>query len=189
MKRRSSQRGSAMLETVLVFPVLIGITLLAADLYNLHQARSYMEQSAHTIAAVLGVQSRLDSNGLEALVERATSMNRTPFEVIISKVESDRSMNWRPLYRGQVRGVCQAQSSGPRFTGEFPDELRADDEQSLTSVPMVVVQVCSTVDALALSYALLGSDTLEVQSISRLQHGTPTLDGVLTRELDPQDDE
>lgn len=189
MKRKSSQRGSALLETVLVFPVLIGITLLAADLYNLHQARSYMEQSAHTIASVLGVQSTLDSNGLQALVDQATSMNRTPFELIISKVESDRSMNWRPLYRGQVQGVCQRRSNGSRFTGEFPDELRADDEQTVTAVPTVVVQVCSTVDALALSYALLGSDTIEVQAISRLQHGTPSLDDVLTRELSPQDDE
>ncbi|WP_110970158.1 MULTISPECIES: TadE/TadG family type IV pilus assembly protein [Pseudomonas] len=189
MKRKQSQRGSALLETVLVFPVLIGVTLLAADLYNLHQARSYMEQSAHTIASVLGVQSTLDNNGLQALVERATSMNRTPVELIISKVESDRSMNWRPLYRGEAQGVCERHSAGSRFTGEFPDALRADDEQTLTSVPTVVVQVCASVDALALSYALLGSDKIEVQAISRLQHGTPTLDDVLTRELDPQEDE
>lgn len=185
MKRK--QRGSALLETVLVFPILIGVTLLAADMYNLHQARSYMEQSAHTIAAVLGVQSTLDSNGLQALVDRATSMNRAPFELIISKVESDRSMNWRPLYRGNVQGVCERRSAGERFTGEFPDELRADDEQTLTAVPTVVVQLCSTVDALALSNNLLGGDTIEVQAISRLQHGTPTLDDTLTRELAPKE--
>lgn len=184
-----SQRGSALLETVLVFPVLIGVTLLAADLYNLHQARSYLEQSAHTIASVLGVQSTLDSNGLEALVERATSMNRVPFEVIISKVESDRSLDWRPLYRGDTRGVCEQYSNGSRFTGQFPDALRADEEQTLSSVPMVVVQVCSRVDALALSYALLGSDKIEVQAISRLQHGDPTLDDTLTREFAPRESE
>jgi len=184
-----SQRGSALVETALVFPVLIGVTLLAADLYNLHQARSYLEQSAHTIASVLGVQSTLDSNGLEALVERATSMNRVPVEVIISKVESDRSLNWRPLYRGTAQGLCERHSSGARFTGEFPDELRADDEQTLTSVPMVVVQVCGAVDALALSTALLDSDRIEVQAISRLQHGDPTLDDTLTREFAPREEQ
>lgn len=189
MTRKHSQRGSALLETVLVFPVLIGVTLLAADLYNLHQARSYLEQSAHTIASVIGVQSTLDSNGLEALLERATSMNRAPFELIISKVESDRRMDWRPLYRGTAQGVCQRHANGERFTGEFPAELRAEDEQTLTSVPMVVVQVCSTVESLALSNALLGGDKIEVQAISRLQHGTPTLDEALTREFSPRDEQ
>ncbi|MDR0276565.1 MAG: pilus assembly protein [Paucimonas sp.] len=187
MRFLRSQRGSALVETALVFPVLIGVTLLAADLYNLHQARSYLEQSAHTIASVLGVQSTLDRNGLEALVARATSMNRVPFEVIISKVESDRSLNWRPLYRGDDQGVCERYSNGSRFTGQFPDELSAGDGEALTSVPMVVVQVCSRADALALSNALLGSDRIEVQAISRLQHGDPTLDDALTREFAPRE--
>ncbi|MHA6194561.1 TadE/TadG family type IV pilus assembly protein [Pseudomonas wadenswilerensis] len=189
MSFKRCQRGSALVETALVFPVLIGVTLLAADLYNLHQARSYLEQSAHTLASVIGVQSTLDSNGLEALVERAISMNRIPVEVIISKVESDRSLNWRPLYRGQARDICQRHSSGARFTGEFPEALTADEDQTVTSVSMVVVQVCSAVDELALSTALLGSDKIEVQAISRLQHGTPTLDDALTRELAPRESE
>jgi len=173
----------------LVFPLVIGVTLLAADLYNLHQARSYLEQSAHTIASVLGVQSSLDGNGLDALVERATSMNRVPVEVIISKVESDRSLNWRPLYRGDAESICERHDSGSRFTGEFPEGLVADEGQTVTSVPMVVVQVCGAVSALALSNILLGSDSIEVQAISRLQHGDPTLDDALEREFAPKEKE
>ena len=47
------QRGTAMMEGILVLPLLIGTALVSADLYNVHQARAYMEQSVHNIASVL----------------------------------------------------------------------------------------------------------------------------------------
>ncbi|NER61223.1 pilus assembly protein [Pseudomonas sp. MAFF212428] len=131
-----AQRGSALLETILLLPVLIGITLLAADMYILHQARSYLQQSAHNVASVIGAQGKLDANGLRALIEQAASTQVLHnYEMIISKVESDRSMQWRPLHRGPAQGLCTAYSEGRRYTGVLPEELpearRRQRQQSL----------------------------------------------------------
>ncbi|MBV6287887.1 TadE/TadG family type IV pilus assembly protein [Pseudomonas aegrilactucae] len=184
-----AQRGSALLETILLLPVLIGITLLAADLYILHQARSYLEQSAHNVASVIGAQGRLDANGLRALIEQAASTQVLHnYEMIISKVENDRSMQWRPLHRGPAQGLCTAYSEGNRYTGELPEALPdPEDEDTGTRTSLIVVQVCRSSEDLALSDALIGGATLEAMAISRLQHGTPSLDAALTRELDPQE--
>ncbi|NIE73211.1 hypothetical protein F3J44_25875 [Pantoea sp. Tr-811] len=199
MNFRRSQRGSASVEAALIMPILIGVTLLGADLYTLHQARSYLEQSAHTLASTLGVQSTLDANGLQALVDEATRMTArlntdldpVPFELIVSKVEPDRSMAWRPLHRGGASGICRANSAGAQYTGELPEVPRAadddsDDEASDTDSSVVVVQLCTEVDRLVLSSLVLTDKTLQVQAVSRLQHGTPTLDKALTQEVMPQ---
>ncbi|WEK29045.1 MAG: hypothetical protein P0Y58_19315 [Candidatus Pseudomonas phytovorans] len=197
MSFRRSEHGSAAVETALILPIIIGITLLGADLYTLHQARSHLEQSAHTIAATLGVQSRLDANGLQALVDDATRMTARldtelaplPFELIISKVEQDRSMAWRPLHRGAASGICTPNSEGAVFTGELPQVPKAADDDSepdSSDSSVVVVQLCTEVDKLMLSSLVLAEDILQVQAVSRLQHGTPTLDKVLTQEMVPQ---
>lgn len=184
-----AQRGSALLETILLLPVLIGITLLAADMYILHQARSYLQQSAHNVASVIGAQGKLDANGLRALIEQAASTQVLHnYEMIISKVESDRSMQWRPLHRGPAQGLCTAYSEGRRYTGVLPEALPdAPDDDTTSSSSVIVVQVCRSSEDLALSEALIGGANLEALSISRLQHGTPSLDVALTRELDPQE--
>lgn len=197
MSFRRNQRGSAAIETALLMPIVIGITLLGADLYSLHQARSHLEQSAHAIASVIGVQSSLDHNGLQALVDDATRMTARlnkavaplPFELIISKVEQDRSLLWRPLHRGGVSGLCTPNSAGAVFTGELPKvPLAVDDDGKARNIAtsVVVVQLCSAVDQLLLSSLVLDHPTLQVQAISRLQYGTPTLDKRLTQELVPQ---
>jgi hypothetical protein len=194
MSFRRSENGSAAVEAALIMPIIIGITLLSADLYTLHQARSYLEQSAHTIAATLSAQTRLDNNGLQALVDEATRMTArlnngqdpVPFELIISKVEQDRSMNWRPLHRGDATGVCTPNNTGTMFTGELPQVPRAaddDSEENDSDTSVVVVQLCSEVDKLMLSTLVLADNTMQVQAVSRLQHGTPTLDKALTQEL------
>ncbi|MFK0093492.1 TadE/TadG family type IV pilus assembly protein [Pseudomonas sp. NPDC090592] len=192
-----SQRGSAAVETALILPIIIGIGLLGADLYTLHQARSYLEQSAHTIAATLAVQSKLDVNGLQALVDDATrmtargntSLDPVPYELIISKVEENRSLIWRPLHRGTASGVCTPNSTGAVFTGELPQVPRAaedDGDTSASDSAAVVVQLCAHVDRLMLTTLALADRTLQVQAVSRLQQGTPTLDKALTQELVPQ---
>lgn len=187
-----TQRGSALVETALIIPLVIGVTLLAADMYALHQARSYLEQSAHNVASVLGAQTRLDSNGLRALIEFGAPPHILKnYEMIISKVENDRSMNWRPLYRGNVEGLCPRLSDGQRYNGELPESEPEPqpDEEGAISTSMVVVQLCRSSEDLALSNALTGGETLVVAAVSRLQYGAPALDDVLTREVQPEEEE
>lgn len=185
-----TQRGSALVETALIIPVVIGVTLLAADMYALHQARSYLEQSAHNVASVLGAQTRLDSNGLRALIEFGAPPHILKnYEMIISKVENDRSMNWRPLYRGNVEGLCPSLSDGQRYNGELPEREPEPQDEDAISTSMVVVQLCRSSEDLALSNALTGGETLVVAAVSRLQYGAPALDDVLTREVQPKEEE
>lgn len=186
------QRGAALLETALIMPLLIGTALISADLYNVHQARNYMEQSAHNIATILAAQSSLDVEGLDALIEQvALPKVLGRYEMVISKVSLDRSMTWKPLYRGSVMGVCPSYSQGKHYTGEIPEYQAPDnsDEGSTSKRSIIVVQLCRSSNDLALSSALLMDKDMQALAFSRMLYNEPTLDKQLTREVGKDEDD
>ncbi|QLF92015.1 pilus assembly protein [Pseudomonas sp. ABC1] len=177
------QRGSAVLETALIMPLVIGVAVISADLYSVHQARGYMELSAHTIASVLSNQSRLDYDGLQALVDQAASKKALgDYELVISQVALDRNMAWKPLYRGSVGDLCPSQSEGLKYTGEMPEEVEEDpDNPSKTS--LVVVQLCRNSSNLALSSGLLVDKEMHAIAFNRMLYNELELDEVLASEV------
>ncbi|VXD00626.1 conserved hypothetical protein [Pseudomonas sp. 8Z] len=188
------QRGNALVESALTLPLLIGGALLIADLYNINLARAYMEQSAYTVASTLAAQSRLDKDGLQALTEQSAAPGVLgDYQMVISRVMLDRSMPWKPLYRGNTEGLCPQLFSGDRYTGELPEPLpenNADDEeQAPSSTSIMVVQLCRNSDNLALSGALLASKDIQTISFVRMSYRDIELDEALTLEAGLQDED
>ncbi len=185
---RSRQRGNALIEAALIMPLLIGTALISADLYNVSQARSYLEQSAHNIASVLAMQSRLDSAGLDALIEQAATPDVLgDYELIISRVALDRKMPWRPIYRGSDEGICPSYSASTRYTGDMPEERAEqsedDEDDSQNKTTLLVVQLCRSSNTLALSSNLLVDKTLQAVAFSRMVYTELKLDDRLAQEV------
>ncbi|WP_437883775.1 TadE/TadG family type IV pilus assembly protein [Pseudomonas sp. LRF_L74] len=186
------QRGNALVEFALLLPLLIGIALVSTDLYNVSQARAYLEQSAHNIASVLAQQNKLDENGLQALIDQAASPDILGnYELVISKVSIDRSMTWNPLYRGSLEGLCPSYSQQRRYIGELPEEQESqddDDEESTSTASIMVVQLCRSSNDLALTSGLLADKDLHAIAFSRMAYDAPELDEKLTEETGLEED-
>lgn len=191
----SRQRGNALLETALIMPLLIGTALISADLYNVSQARSYLEQSAHNIASVLAMQNRLDTDGLQALIDQAAAPRILgDYELVISRVALNREMPWKPIYRGSAEDVCPSYSTSKNYTGELPeertDQAQSDDEDDTTSkTTLLVVQLCRHSDNLALSSSLLVDKTLQAVAFSRMVYTDLELDDRLAEEVGQEQDD
>ncbi|MCS3514910.1 MULTISPECIES: TadE/TadG family type IV pilus assembly protein [Pseudomonas] len=188
------QRGTAMMEGILVLPLLIGTALVSADLYNVHQARAYMEQSVHNIASVLAAQPSLDSDGLDALLRQAASPKILgDYQLVISKVSLDRNMTWKPLQRGAVTGICPSYSQGQHYVGGLPEEQPpSNDETGETTTSkrsLLVVQLCRNTNTLLLGSGLLMDKDIEALAFSRMLYDEPELDKQLSREAGLEDED
>lgn len=188
---RSKQRGNALVETALIMPLLIGTALIIGDLYNINQARAYMEQSANSVASILAMQNRLDKDSLQALTEQAAAPRVLgEYEMVISRVMLDRSMPWKPLYRGNVAGICPELSSDGHYNGELPEEVSpADEDETAVTASMVVVQLCRNSDDLALSSALIADKDIHTISFARMSYTTIELDEPLSEEVGLKDED
>lgn len=188
---RSKQRGNALVETALIMPLLIGTALIIGDLYNINQARAYMEQSANSMASILAMQNRLDKDSLQALTEQAAAPRVLgEYEMVISRVMLDRSMPWKPLYRGNVEGICPELSSDGHYNGELPEEASpADEDETAVTASMVVVQLCRNSDDLALSSALIADKDIHTISFARMSYTTIELDEPLSEEVGLKDED
>lgn len=192
MTSRRKQRGNALLETALIMPLLIGSAIVIADLYNINQARAYMEQSAHSVASILAMQSRLDEDSLQALTERSAAPDVLgDYEMVISRVMVDRSMPWKPLYRGNAEGICPELHSGGRYSGELPEEVPANEseDEAPPTTSMVVVQLCRNSDSLALSSALIADKDIHTISFARMSYNNIELDEPLSLEVGLEDED
>lgn len=189
MTSHRRQRGNALLETALIMPLLIGSAIIIADLYNINQARAYMEQSAHSVASILAMQSRLDKDSLQALTEQTAAPGVLgEYEMVISRVMVDRSMPWKPLYRGNVEGLCPELSTEGRYSGELPEEVApAGEDEPAPSASMVVVQLCRSSDNLALSSALIADKDIHTISFARMSYANIELDEPLSEEVGLED--
>lgn len=181
IRSRRSQRGNALLETILFFPVLIGSALLAGDLYNLSQARAALENKAFNLSSILAVQSTLEEKSLAALIAATTASQRLQaLEIVIGKVTPDGLVAWR-LQRGTASGICPDRLGNRRYSGDLPEHAKPDSETASDS-GMLVVQVCRQSADLALGAALLADKTLENVAINRMRVTNMKLDENLARE-------
>ncbi|WP_207281846.1 hypothetical protein [Pseudomonas sp. FW300-N2F2] len=182
IRSRLSQRGNALLETILFFPVLIGSGLLAGDLYNLSQARAALESKAFNLSSILSVQSTLEEKSLAALIDAVTGSERPlALEIVIGKVTPDGIVAWR-LQRGTTSGICPDRLGSRRYAGDLPENARPDDDAETSDSGMLVVQVCRQSRDLALGAALLADKTLENVAINRMRVTDMKLDDSLARE-------
>ena len=182
------QRGNALVETALVMPMLLGAALLIGDLYHINQSRALLEQSAHSLATTLSVQNRLDTDDLEALVDQLASPDLLgDYELLISKVNLDRSMDWEVLHRGSEQGLCPQYAEQGSYSGELPEEIAAkednQDEDIQSNNSLMVVQLCRNSDNLALSNALLADKNMQAIAFSRMLYNEIELDEVLSKEV------
>lgn len=182
------QRGNALVEGALSLPLLVGAALLIGDLYNINLARAHLEQSAHGIASTLAMQNRLDQDGLQALIDQVAAPDILgDYELLISKVNLDRSMTWRPLRRGNLEGLCAENSEGERYTGELPEEIERtaaeSEETAASSASILVVQLCRNSDNLALSNGLLLDKDMQAIAFGRMVYSEVALDRLLSEEV------
>jgi hypothetical protein len=183
------QRGNALLESALSLPLLVGSALLIGDLYNISLARAHLEQSAHSLAATLSMQSRLDTGALEALVQQTASPSLLgDYELLISKVNLDRSMDWKPLRRGSEEGLCPQYAEQGSYAGELPQVQAADETEETdpllqSTASLLVVQLCRNSDNLALSSGLLLDKDMQAIAFSRMRYSDVELDEALSDEV------
>ena len=182
------QRGNALVEAALGLPLLVGSALLIGDMYNINLARAHLEQSASSIASTLSMQNRLDRDGLQALIDQAASPDILgDYELRISRVNLDRSMDWLPLARGSMEGLCPDYAEGGNYTGELPEERAQDeqqnDDEAQSDSTLLVVQLCRNSDNLALSQGLLADKDMHAIAFARMTYNEVTLDQPLTEEL------
>lgn len=193
MRLRKRQRGNALVETALILPLLIGMTLVIADLYNVSQARAHLERAAHNLAATLAMQNRLDYDGLQALIDGAAPTRLFGnYELVISHVGLDRTLRWKPLQRGAEQDLCPVYSTGTAYSGALPERTASDsrDDDELIDSAMLVVQLCRRSSDLALSADLLVDKDMQALAFARMVYNEVTLDDKLTEEiaLDDKDD-
>ncbi len=191
MKALHSQKGVALLEFALALPILLGVALFSTDLYRVHLARSQLEQSAHTLAAILSQQSQLDSEGLDALLEQVVNEDQFgDYELVVSHIYLDRHTNWDPLIRGDAEGECPVLTQDRQFSGALPEERDAEDDEDIDDLPVIyVVQLCRNSDDLSLSTALLEGKSMQAIAFSRQQVSDVTLDDTLSEELGVEDED
>jgi len=191
MRLRKRQRGNALVETALILPLLIGMTLVIADLYNVSQARAHLERAAHTLASTLAMHNRLDYDGVQALVNGvAPSEVFGSYQLVITRVELDRSLKWKPLHRGDEQDLCPVYSSGTTYNAELPERTLTesrDDEDKIDSA-MLVVQLCRRSADLALSSNLLVDKDIQALAFARVVYNDVTLDKQLTEEIGLEDE-
>lgn len=167
-----SQSGNAILEFALILPILVAIALISSDLYNIHLARGYMEQSAHTLSSVLAMQNSLNKNSFLALTDQVVPTQRFGnYELIINKVNADRTVDW--VLTGNVEdgtGICPNLSDGSYFSGDLPEEMSEKEatDEGVTLSALLVVQLCRNSDDLGLSTGLLEGKLLQAISVSRM---------------------
>lgn len=117
------KRGLAVLEFTLFCGMLLTTAAIVADLYFVNQLRGQYDRISHNLASVLSVQRYIAAKDLAALLNIVVSEADTDsYELNIYKVNTDRRMDWLPLKRGTLKGVCSPLSEGRYFTGGMPEE-------------------------------------------------------------------
>jgi len=176
--KRHPQRGSALLEGVLMIPILFATLLTAAQLFGVQLAATRLEQAAHSLAAVLAEQPRIDQRSLNALIDQAANpQDIGNVEIVINVVSGEKELARTPIYRGNAQGECPTLSEGSQWGGSLPETLAtptgSNNQQARESnVPwLVVVQVCRSGSDLTLGTPLIGAKQLQVSSTLRMAYG------------------
>jgi hypothetical protein len=178
-------KGLAMIELTLTIGMLLASIAIIADLYSINRLRGNFDRMSHNLASILSVQSYLTAKDLESLLEVAIPEAKIGrYELNIYKVNLDRSMDWRPLHRGALTGICSSLTSGQQFTAEMPEEDEDDD-----SVSFIVIQLCRESDGLTPMSSLMDHKVVEVRAYNRMQYHDMAVDDELADELSIEDNQ
>ncbi|RBP83851.1 pilus assembly protein [Marinomonas rhizomae] len=181
MRRRflANESGATVIEFALSLPIMFGILLVSTDLYNINRMRGDMEQASHNLASILANQQEWNADSFDYLIEHIIDNSvGEEYELIVSKVNIDRSMDWSPIRRGEISDVCAEKSSGKYYSDQMPEE---DPDSNTAS--FLVIQLCRYNDDLIINSGLLGSKKMESTSINRLLYHSVVLDKRLSGEV------
>ncbi|MZI92891.1 pilus assembly protein [Vibrio sp. CAIM 722] len=188
MKRRIKRvAGLAMIEFTLTVAMFVATMSVAADLYMINRTRGEYDRISHTLASVLSVQSYLSSEDIDQLLSAAIpSKEIGDYELHIYKVNLDRSMDWKPLQRGELSGICPTLNSGDVFSSDLPEE---DSDNSDDAI--MVVQLCGESGGLTPFASLIDNKVMAVTAYNRTQYNDIDVDKTLAAELgvDEEDDD
>ncbi|RMQ50860.1 hypothetical protein ALQ04_01862 [Pseudomonas cichorii] len=172
MIKRTQQRGSALLETALALPIILGTGFICADLYNLSRAKADMERSTSTLSSILAIQDRLTSAGLEQLIDNIRGPRRDNYQIFIAQVRRSGDVVWH-LQRGPATGLCDDPFGGSFYSGELPENSptsSGSEDRQEDTVSMLVVQTCQASTELAMSSDLFGGRILQSVALDRMQN-------------------
>jgi len=175
------ERGIAALETALVFPILLTVAGLLADLYTVSLERERMEQRAGAIASVLSYQSGLTAKGLQGLQDSVMPSDANHrYQMLISNVRQNGEVYWQ-LSRGNAVDVCleNVAITGMQWPGSLPER---DTENGSDNVSMIIVEICRQGSDVSLLGGLTLSGLLDASIINRVAAGVITLDEELAQE-------
>jgi len=173
-----SDYGTTVIEFALSLPIIIGILLVSTDLYNINRMRGVMEQASHNLSSILANQQEWNIDSFDYLVEHTIDdLVGEEYELIVSKVNIDRSMDWLPIRRGKISGVCAEMSSGKQYVDQMPEE-----DSDANNASFLVIQLCRYSDDLIINSGLLGSKKMESMSVNRLLYHSVVLDQRLSGE-------
>jgi len=173
------ENANAVLEFALFVPVMIGIILVSADLYNINRMRGVMEQTAHNLSSILSNQQEWNIKSFDYLVEQVVDVKSLgDYSLVVSKVNLDRTMDWLPIYRGELDAACPSKSEGNRYLDDMPEE-----DEDVDNISLVVVQLCRYTDDLIVNSGLLGNKLMESVAVNRLMFHSIVLDKPLSEEV------
>lgn len=173
--------GVAALETALVFPLLLAVGGVLADLYTVSLERERMEQRAGAIASVLSYQSNLTAKGLQGLQDAVMPDDANHnYQMLISNVRQNGEVYWQ-LSRGNAVDVCLENTAitGMQWPGSLPER---DTENGSDNVSMIIVEICRNGSDVSLLGGLTLSGLLDASTINRVAAGVIKLDETLAQE-------
>jgi Flp pilus assembly pilin Flp len=172
-------RGSTAIEIALLLPLLIGVLLISADLYSINRIRGLFEQSSHNLASILSQQSELNQKSFDHLIDSVLPADVLgDYSLVVSKVNLDRSMDWKPIHRGELEDICTENYQGGKYIGEIPEE-----DKDVKSQSFVVVQLCRMTADLTMNSGLLGDKLVESIAVNRMVRHSVELDEKLSKEV------
>lgn len=180
---RSSERGSAAVETALLLPMILAVGFLCVDLYKISVERTRMEQLAGSASMTLAVQKKLGQAGLDGLYDTMLHIEglkdvRGRHQMIVTNVTMPSRRIWWTLSKG-AEDVCDEAAEEGAYPGPLPDPVIDDGrEPSEDSYSLVVVQLCRNVNDISMDYLAL-PDRLVVTSINRASSLQIDLDALL----------
>lgn len=183
-----SCRAAAAVETALAFPIVLAIGSLCADLYTVGLERSRIEQRTGAIASILGMQQKLDENGLKGLLDTLLPQQGAGnYQLLISNVRQTGELYWQ-LSRGTAKALC-AESETKPGDEYLPDLPERDAENGSKETSMVVVEICRQGKDVALLGGMSLSGLLHATSVNRVAIGVVELDETLRKEAGLEDDD
>lgn len=173
--------GVAAVETALIFPILLAVAGLLADLYTVSLERERMEQRSGAMASVLRYQSQLTEQGLQGLQDAVMPSDENHrYELQISNVRQNGDVYWQ-LSRGNTADLCQENTAipGMQWPGDLPER---DRDNGSDNVSMIVVEICREGSDVSLLGGLTLSGLLTASTTNRVAAGVIMLDEALAEE-------